>query len=89
MKARDKARSFTAPSYRGMHDVEIKPGQENELAAASERFATTLRTASVESAPRESRYARFIGGSEHLLWSTTFESEWRRHIARANPSTIH
>ena len=88
MKARDKARSFTTPSHREMRDVEIKPGQENELAAASERFATTLRTASVETGPRESRSARSIGG-EHLLWTTPFESEWQRHIGRNNPSTIH
>ena len=88
MKERDKARPFSTQSYREMRDVEVKPGQENELAAASERFATTLRTASVETGPRESRSARFRGG-EHLLWTTPFESEWHRHIGRTNPSTLH
>ena len=88
MKARDRARQFITQSYREMRDVEVKPGQENELAAASERFATALRTATVETGPRESRPARFLGG-EHLLWTTTFESEWHRHIGRTNPSTIH
>ena len=48
MTARHKARPLITQSYREMRDVEVKPGQENELAAASERFATTLRTASVE-----------------------------------------
>ena len=88
MRARDKTRPFITESYREMRDVEVKPGQENELAAASERFATTLRTASVETCPRESMSARFVGG-EHLLWTTTFESEWHRQIGRTNPSTIH
>ena len=71
-----------------MRDVEVKSSQENELAAASERFATTLRTASVETGPRDSGSARFKGG-EHLLWTTTFESEWHRTIGRTNSSTIH
>jgi hypothetical protein len=62
MKARDKARPSTTQSGHEMREVELKPGQENELAAASERFATPLRTASVETGPRESRSARFSGG---------------------------
>ena len=49
MTARHKVRPRITQSHREMRDVEVKPGQENELAAASERFATTLRTASVES----------------------------------------
>ena len=75
-----------------MRDVEVKPSQENEPAAASERFATTLRTASVQTmktGPRESRSAPFIGG-EHLLWTATFESDWHRYIRKSiNPSTTH
>lgn len=92
MTARHKARPLITQSYREMRDVEVKPGQENELAAASERFATTLRTASVETmktGPRESRSARFIGG-EHLLWTAAFESDWHRYIRKSiNPSTTH
>ena len=90
MTARHKARPLITQSYREMRDVEVK--QENELAAASERFATTLRTASVETlrtGPRESRSARFIGG-EHLLWTAAFESDWHRYIRKSiKPSTIH
>ena len=87
MKARDKARPFTRQPGHEMREVELKPGQENELAAASERFATTLRTASVETGSRESRSAQF-GGGEHLLWTTPFEPE-HRHSGRTNPSTLH
>ena len=85
---RDKARPLITQSYREMRDVEAKPGQENDLAAASERFATTLRTASVENGPRESRSA-WCKGSEALFWTTTFESKWHRQIGRTNPSTLH
>ena len=92
MTARDKARPLITQSYEEVRDVEVKPGQENELAAASERFATTLRTASVETmktGQRESRSARFIGG-EHLLWTAAFESDWHRYIRKSiNPSTTH
>jgi hypothetical protein len=93
MTTRDKARPLVTQSYREMRDVEVKPGQENELvAAASDRFATTLRTASVETmktAPRESRSGRFIGG-EQLLWTATFESDWHRYVRKSiNPSTTH
>ena len=97
MTARDKTKAFTSKSDGRMRDeaiseptafLEVKPSHAQELAATSERFATTLRTASVETGPRESRSARFIGG-EHLLWTAPFESEWHRHIVRTNPSTIH
>ena len=92
MTAREKARPLMAQPHREMRDVEVKPGQENELAAASERFATTLRTASVETMktdPGELRSARFIGG-EHLLWTAAFKSEWHRYIRKSiNPSTTH
>ena len=92
MTAREKARPLMAQPHREMRDVEVKQGQENELAAASERFATTLRTASVETmktGPRESRSARLIGG-EHLLWTAAFESDWHRYIRKSiNPSTTH
>ena len=92
MTARDKARPLIAQSYREMRNVEVKPGQENELAAASGRFATILRTASVgtmRTGPRAPRSARFIGG-EHLLWTAAFESDWHRYIRKSiNPSTTH
>ena len=89
MTARDKARPLIAQPHREMRDVEGKHGQENELAAASERFATTLRAAVVETmkgGPRESTSARI--GCEHLLWTAAFESDWHRCIRKAiNPST--
>jgi len=89
MTARDKARPLIAQPHREMRDVEGKHGQENEPAAASERFATTLRAAAVETmkgGPRESTSARI--GCEHLLWTAAFESDWHRCIRKAiNPST--
>ena len=60
MTAREKARPLMAQPHREMRDVEVKQGHENELAAASERFATTLRAAAVETmkgGPRESTSA--------------------------------
>lgn len=92
MKARDKARRFSTQSYREMCGVESEPDQEKELAAASERFATVLRTAPVETTKtglRDIRHAPF-SGDERPLWATTFESEWHRYIAKpSKASTIH
>ena len=102
MTARDKTRPFTTKSAEAMRDrviseptafFEAKPGHEKELAAASERFAAVLRTAAVDETMktrlRAPRHAPFSGG-ERLLWTTTFESEWHRYIAKpADPSTIH
>ena len=91
MKARDKARPFTTQSYRETRDVESKPDHEKELAAASERFATVLRTAQVETTktgPRDIRHAP-LSGDQRPLW-TTFESEWHRYIATPGKAlTIH
>jgi hypothetical protein len=89
MTARDKARPLIAQPHREMRDVEGKHGQENELAAASERFSTTLRAAAGETmkgGARESTSDRI--GCEHLLWTAAFESDWHRCIRKAiNPST--
>jgi hypothetical protein len=88
MTARNKARPFTSQSYREIGDGKVKPGHEKELAAAAERFTTTLRSASVETGPRSSKSAAFLGG-EQPLWTAAFESDWHRYIGRMNPSTLH
>jgi hypothetical protein len=92
MKARDKARRFSTPSYRETRDVESNPDYEKELATAYERFATVLRTAPVETTKtglRDIRRAPF-SGDERPLWTTTFESEWHRYFAEpSEASTIH
>jgi hypothetical protein len=62
-----------------------------ELAAASKRFATVLRTRPVqaETTLRDSRNA-LCCGEQRPLWMTALESNWHRYIA--NPikaATIH
>jgi hypothetical protein len=64
---------------------------EHALAAASERFATVLRTVSVETArtgPREARRVRVNGGARQL-WAAMYESDWRQYIGRIKAATIH
>ena len=91
MKARDKTSQFDAKSDDAMSDEVLSEKQRHELAAASERFATMLRTASVETpktGPRALSTAQFIRG-ELLLWTAPSESDWRRYAGRIVPSTIH
>ena len=91
MKARDKTSQFDAKSHDAMSDEVLSEKQRHELAAASERFATMLRTASVETlitGPRALSTAQFIRG-ELLLWTAPSEPDWRRYVGRIVPSTIH
>ncbi len=56
---------------------------ENDLAAASERFAAVLRRAPVaetmKTGLRDRRHVRFSDDGR-LLWTTRFESDWQRYI---------
>jgi hypothetical protein len=91
MKARDKTIQFEAKSDHAMSDEVLFEKQRHEMAAASERFATMLRTASVETqitGPRALSTAQFIRG-ELLLWTAPSQSDWRRYAGRIVPSTIH
>ena len=103
MSAKDKTSPFTTKSGKGRGDgvmseatafFEVKPGREKELAAASERFAAVLRTASVaatmKTGLRDFSHVLFSGG-RRPLWTTTFESEWRRYIGKPilKASTTH
>jgi len=57
----------------------VLPGHEDELRAATERFAATLRQVPVEknihTGLRDQRHVIFDNG-QRLMWATTFENEW-------------
>jgi len=57
----------------------VLPGHEDELRAATERFADTLRQVPVEknihTGLRDQRHVIFDNG-QRLMWATTFENEW-------------
>jgi hypothetical protein len=65
---------------------DVKPGHEEELRAACERLATTLKNApvelNVETGLRDERHVIFDGG-KRLVWFTTFESDWDPYIEDA------
>ena len=102
MTARDKTTSSSTRPETEMGDeviseptacIEVRRGHAKERAAASERFATVLRTAPVEETMkpglRDSRQVLF-SGRNRPLWTTRFESDWRRYIRKPiNPSTTH
>ena len=58
---------------------EILPGHENELRAATERFASTLsavdRDKNLHTGLRDQRHVIFDNGTR-LMWATTFENDW-------------
>ena len=56
---------------------------ENNLAAASQRFAAVLRAAPVADTMKTGlpdRRRLLFGGDGRRLWTTTFESDWHRYI---------
>jgi hypothetical protein len=63
---------------------------ENNLAAASQRFAAVLLAApvadTVKTGLRDRRRLLF-GGDRRRLWTTTFESDWHRYIGRTAAQT--
>ena len=58
---------------------EVLPGHEDELRAATERFAAVLHQVPVEknihTGLRDSRHVIFDNG-QRLMWATTFENDW-------------
>jgi hypothetical protein len=65
---------------------DVKPGHEEELRAATERLANTLKNAPVElnvqTGLRDERHVIFDGG-KRLVWFTTFETDWDPYIEDA------
>ena len=57
----------------------VLPGHEDELRAATQRFADTLRgvdrDANIHTGLRDQRHVIFDNG-QRLMWATTFENEW-------------
>ena len=58
---------------------EVLPGHEDELRAATERFASTLsgvdRDNNLHTGLRDQRHVIFDNGTR-LMWATTFENDW-------------
>jgi hypothetical protein len=57
----------------------VLPGHEEELRAATQRFAQTLRgvgrDTNIHTGLRDQRHVIFDNG-QRLMWATTFENEW-------------
>ena len=62
---------------------DVLPGHEDELHAATQRFADVLRAlpreVNMRTGLRDSRHVIFDGGTR-LMWSTTFENEWDPYV---------
>ena len=58
---------------------EVLPGHEDELRAATQRFADTLRAVprekNLHTGLRDQRHVIFDNGTR-LMWATTFENDW-------------
>ena len=58
---------------------EVLPGHEDELGAATERFAATLRAIdrdkNLHTGLRDQRHVIFDNGTR-MMWATTFENDW-------------
>jgi hypothetical protein len=91
----DKPVQFSKKSGKGVQEGliselasfwDVKPGHEQELRAATRRFADFLRSAPVEETMktglRDTRHVIFDGG-KRLLWATTFEQDWDPYIEDA------
>jgi hypothetical protein len=65
---------------------DVKPRHEEELRAACERLANTLKNAPVElnvqTGLRDERHVIFDGG-KRLVWFTTFETDWDPYVEDA------
>ncbi|PWI08804.1 hypothetical protein DIZ27_20320 [Streptomyces sp. NWU339] len=62
---------------------DVLPGHEDELRAATQRFADTLRQlprdVNIHTGLRDSRHVIFDNG-RRLMWATTFENEWDAYV---------
>ena len=58
---------------------EVLPGHEDDLRAATERFAATLRAVdrdkNLHTGLRDQRHVIFDNGTR-MMWATTFENDW-------------
>jgi hypothetical protein len=65
---------------------EVIPGHEDDLRAACERLASTLKNAprelNIETGLRDERHVIFDGG-KRLMWCTTFETDWDPYVEDA------
>ena len=61
----------------------VKPGHEEQVRAACQRFAAAVRGADPQATQktglRDSRHVLFDGG-RRLLWATTFETDWDPYL---------
>jgi hypothetical protein len=91
----ESATQFTKKSGKGNRDgvvselstfYEVIPGHEEELRAACERLANTLKNAPpeahIDTGLRNERHVIFDGG-RRLMWITSFESDWDPYIEDA------
>jgi hypothetical protein len=62
---------------------EVLPGHEEELRAATQRFADTLRQlprdVNIHTGLRDQRHVIFDNG-QRMMWATTFENEWDPYV---------
>jgi hypothetical protein len=62
---------------------DVLPGHEDELRAATQRFADVLRAlprdVNIHTGLRDSRHVIFDDG-ERFMWATTFENEWDPYV---------
>jgi hypothetical protein len=70
----------------GTFFFDVKPGHEEELRAAVQRWADHLRKApaeeTIKTGLRDSRHVIFDGG-KRLIWMTTFENDWDPYVEDA------
>jgi hypothetical protein len=91
----DSVTQNTKKSGKGIRDgviselatfYEVLPGHEDELRAACQRMADTLRGLSMElhlkTGLRDERHVIFDGG-KRLMWCTTFETDWDPYVEDA------
>lgn len=91
----DTTTQFNKKSGKGLRDgvvselatfYEVLPGHEDELRAACQRMADTLRGLSMElhlkTGLRDERHVIFDGG-KRLMWCTTFETDWDPYVEDA------
>jgi hypothetical protein len=91
----DTAIQFNPKSGKGLRDGvmseltsfwDVKPGHEDALRAAVQRFADALRNAPLEETQKTGlRYTRHVifDGGTRLLWITGFETDWDPYIEDA------
>jgi hypothetical protein len=91
----ESATQYTKKSGKGNRDgviselstfYEVIPGHEEELRAACERLANTLKNSprelNIETGLRDERHVIFDGG-KRLAWFTTFETDWDPYVEDA------